>query len=78
MNEYWTLIQVHNHKNDSGLGTTLRDVSELCFFRMLKTCWLRRHRIEEINSGDISVNGVGGGCPTNVLICLAQFLLLLY
>ena len=31
-NEYWTLIQVHNHKHDSGLGTTLRDISKLYFF----------------------------------------------
>ena len=31
-NEYWTLIQVHNHKYDSGLGTTLRNISKLYFF----------------------------------------------
>ena len=31
-NEYWTLIQVHNHKHDSGLGTTPRDISKLYFF----------------------------------------------
>ena len=31
-NEHWTLIQVHNHKNDNGLGTTLRDISKLYFF----------------------------------------------
>ena len=53
-NEYWTLIQVHNHKHDSGLGTTPRDISKLYFFRRLKTCWLRRHRNNEISSGDIS------------------------
>ena len=31
-NEYWTLIRVHNRKHDSGLGTTLRDISKLYFF----------------------------------------------
>ena len=31
-NEYWTLIQVHNRKHYSGLGTTLRDISKLYFF----------------------------------------------
>ena len=31
-NEYWTLIQVYNHKHDSGLGTPLRDISKLYFF----------------------------------------------
>ena len=35
-NEYWTLIQVYNHKHDSGLGTTLRDISKLYFFRSWK------------------------------------------
>ena len=35
-NEYWTLIQVHNHKYDSGLGTTLRDISKLYFFAAWK------------------------------------------
>ena len=53
-NEYCRVIQVHNHKNDSGLGTNLRDVSMLYFCRRLKTRWMRRHRNEESNNGDIS------------------------
>ena len=50
-NEYWTLIQVHNHKHDSGFPSWYFQV---VFYRRLKTCWLRRHRNQEINSGDIS------------------------
>ena len=66
-NEYWTLIQVHNHKHDSGLGTTLRDISKLYFFAGWKHVDYAATATKKW-----TVVTSHGGCPTKVLNCLAQ------
>ena len=43
----------YTHKNYSGLGTTLGDISKF-YFPRLKTCLSHRHHNDEINSSDIS------------------------
>ena len=66
-NEYWTLIQVHNHKHDSGLGTTLRDISKLYFFAGWKHVDCAGTAAKKS-----TVVTSHGGCPTKVLNCLTQ------
>ena len=68
-NEYWTLIQVHNHKHDSGLGTTLRDISKLYFFAGWKHVDCAATATKK--STVVTSHG-GGGCPTKVFNCLTQ------
>ena len=66
-NDYWTLIQVHNHKHDSGLGTTPRDISKLYFFAGWKYVDCAGTAIKKS-----TVVTFHGGCTTKVLNCLTQ------